>query len=568
MNGGTQADTYARRRAVAAVVLVAVLALVVGLVLGATHQDAGVTVAKRYTTAWEHGDLATMYALTDQKAKGASLQSFVKAYRDAASLATVSTLRFGTVGKPKRGVLDVPAVATTRIFGTVRTVLRLPVSGTGGSAKVAWGPQLVFPGLRSGEALARTTRLAPRAAILARDKTVLAQGPDRSSPNPGIAGSIAGRMGDAPADRRAELMAAGVPDDAPVGLTGLERAFDDRLRGTHGGTLLAGSRTLATSEPRPGRDVRSTISPAVQSAAITAVGARLGAAVALRIGGPHSGEILAAAGIPFSGLQPPGSTMKIVTLSGALQAGITSPSKAYPVQTQALLEGVPLRNANGEYCGGTLAASFAKSCNSVFGPLGARLGAKRLVAEAEAFGFNQDPGIAGAATPTIPSADTIGDDLAVGSSAIGQGKVQATALTMAVVAATIGLEGRRPRPTLTYGATPSSTSALPARTARTVRRLMEGVVTGGTGVSAAIPGVVVAGKTGTAELEDTKLGPDGKPLPADPDNTDAWFTEFAPAGGSTPRVAVCVLLVRAGAGGATAAPAARGVMEAALRAMA
>jgi peptidoglycan glycosyltransferase len=86
--------------------------------------------------------------------------------------------------------------------------------------------------------------------------------------------------------------------------------------------------------------------------------------------------------------------------------------------------------------------------------------------------------------------------------------------------------------------------------------MMLGVVRGGTGTAAAIPGVQVAGKTGTAELRPTAGGP------ADPRNTDAWFVAFAPAG--KPRVAVAVMLVGAGAGGKAAAPIARRVLQAAL----
>jgi cell division protein FtsI/penicillin-binding protein 2 len=349
----------------------------------------------------------------------------------------------------------------------------------------------------------------------------------------------------------------------------LEREFDDRLRGTPGGILLAGSRVLASAPPRRGSAVRTSIDPAVQRGAVEALAGRFGGIAVLR---PATGEVLALAGIAFSAPQPPGSTFKIITLAGALDAGVVKRSETFPAETAAQLEGVRLENANGEVCGGSLGASFAESCNSVFAPLGARLGAQRLVEAAERFGFNEKPSLQGAAPSTIPAPEEIGDDLAVGSTAIGQGKVLATPLAMASVAAAIAEDGQRVRPRLEPGG-PSGprVQAASARTARTLNRYMRRVVQEGTGTAADIDGVQVAGKTGTAELRDTTqrrpaTGADvvpGEEPVNDASDTDAWFTAFAPS--SKPRIAVAVLLVGQGAGGETAAPTAKEVLEVALK---
>src|SRR5436305_13677781 len=134
----------------------------------------------------------------------------------------------------------------------------------------------------------------------------------------------------------------------------------------------------------------------------------------------------------------------MVTRTTPLQRGVVRPTSVFPYATAATLSGVQLAKASGESCGGSLVQAFASSCNSVFAPLGAKLGAHRLVATAERFGFNKPPTIPYAATSQIPSADQIGDDLAVGASAIGQGRVLATTLQMATVASAIGLGGRLP----------------------------------------------------------------------------------------------------------------------------
>jgi penicillin-binding protein A len=274
---------------------------------------------------------------------------------------------------------------------------------------------------------------------------------------------------------------------------------------------------------------------------------------------PKTGQLLALAGVAFSALQPPGSTMKMITATGALEAGIVKLDTVFPIQTSATIEGFNLQSAGGEACGGTFLNAFAVSCNSVFAPLGAKLGAKRLVDIAQRFGFNQAPSIPGAPEPTIPSAAKIGDSLAVGSSAIGQGAVQANALEMTDVGATISMGGRRPIPTLQMGQPPKFVHVTSSQIAGEVQRMMIAVVQFGTGTAAAIPGVTVAGKTGTAELTNT-----ASPSASIASNTDAWFVGYAPVG--SPKIVVGALFPNQGGGGQTAAPAVRQVLVAGLAA--
>ena len=566
--GGAGRPTPLSPRARAAVLLgVALVASAAGLAAGARFQPPERVAAQRFADAWERGDLVAMYGLLTPEARTrAPVRSFLRAYRDARDVLTLVRVETGRAEPPRDGAVIVPVRLHTRVFGELSGRLSIPVGELeDGGAGVDWSRRLLFPGLLPGERLRRETSMPPRAAILARDGTPLAKGEDRLSDLGALAADVAGRLGPAPPDRAAALERRGVPPGAPVGLTGLERQFDDELAGTPGGTLFAGRRRVAVVSPRPGHDVRSSIDPDLQRSAVEALAGRFGGIAVVR---PRDGEVLALAGIAYSAPQPPGSTFKIITLAAALESGTARPASRFPVQTAAVLEGVELANANGEACGGTLMEAFAESCNSVFAPLGARVGARRLVATAERFGFNRGPGLLGAARSTLPAAGEIGDDLAVGSTAIGQGQVLATPLLMAGVAATIGERGLAAAPTLRAGAPPHRRRVVAPAVARTIRRFMRAVVTSGTGVSAAIPGVAVAGKTGTAELRDTTnddpepTDPEAPPPPPDVTDTDAWFTAFAPA--RRPRVAVAVMLVGQGAGGDTAAPAARAVLEEAL----
>jgi cell division protein FtsI/penicillin-binding protein 2 len=317
---------------------------------------------------------------------------------------------------------------------------------------------------------------------------------------------------------------------------------------------------LARVPPTPGHDVTTTIEPTLERAAIAALGGRYGGIAAMN---PRTGALLALAGVAFSALQPPGSTMKIITATGALEAGIVKLSDTFAISTSATIEGYTLHNASGEACGGTFMNAFAVSCNSVFAPLGVKLGARRLVDVAERFGFNHAPTIAGAAEPTIPSASAIGGDLSVGSSAIGQGRVQASVLEMTDVAAAIAMGGRRPLPTLQAHQPPHFVRATSHHVAELIQRMMIAVVQFGTGTAAAIPGVTVAGKTGTAELRNTATAT-GASTPNANQETDAWFVGYAPVG--APRIVAGALFPNQGAGGATAAPAVREVLIAGLQA--
>jgi len=568
-----------RRRRARPVIALATGAFVVGAVAGASHGPGEAqTVAVHFVSAWTHEDYATMYSLVDAGTQQRlSVTAFADLNRQALRTATARELT-RTAGPPGHAgdVIVVPVRVDTRVFGTLDGSLRVAIDHAAASPKVSWSPTLLFPGLRAGERLTRRTELPPRAAVLARDGTVLASGPTppgtghRSSALGRAGTAVAGSTGPPPASERDRLTLAGVPAGALVGVSGLERALDNQLRGSPGGRLLAGGRVLAATASRPGAAVRTTISPAVQRAAVSALGGQLGGVVALR---PATGEILAVAGLGIDDLQPPGSTFKIITLTAALEAGLARPGTRFPEQTAATLSGVTLANANGESCGGTLAHAFAVSCNSVFAPLGARVGAARLVATARRFGFDEPAGFAGAVQSTVPPAARIADDLAVGSTAIGQGEVQASVLQMTTVAATIADDGLRPQPSFLAArpALEGRARATSPGVAHAVRRMMIDVVRSGTGTAAAIPGVTVAGKTGTAELTSTSSSCPATPPGAaadcssaqsDPSNTDAWFACFAPA--LAPRVAVGVLLVKDGQGGQTAAPVARQVLRGAL----
>ncbi len=480
--------------------------------------------AARFAAAWQKGDRPAMWrALTPAARAKTPEAAFARSYDGVDTTAGVTSVRTGAADDERDGNISLAVAVKLRDFDDLRGTVVLAVSGRGEQAGIDWQPSMRLPGLRAGENVrVRAGRQPRRASVLAADGTRLNATP--------LGASVAGESGEKP--------------------TGLQRVYDERLAGHPSARLTFGTRVIDRTSAQRGRSLKSTLRPGLMRAAQAALGDRTGGVAVIR---PRDGAVLAVAGLAVSAPQPPGSTFKIITTAAALESGVATPSTTFAFATSATLSGVKLGNAGGENCGGTLTEAFIESCNSVFAPLGVKVGAKRLVQTARRFGFDEESKIPATKPSTIASPDELSDALAVGSAAIGQERDLATPLVMASVAATIGNGGTRVRPRIATIDKVVKRRVVSAKTARAVRSMMVGVVRSGTGRSGALPGVQVAGKTGTAEL---------RPNSDDPKDADAWFVAFAPA--RKPKVAVAVLLVGAGFGGTTAAPVAKKVLAAAL----
>ncbi|MFN8099772.1 MAG: penicillin-binding transpeptidase domain-containing protein [Dermatophilaceae bacterium] len=384
---------------------------------------------------------------------------------------------------------------------------------------------------------------------------------------------------------------------------GLEYAENDLLSGRSDKLFYRRVSDLLTGRRPAGASLELTLDPRAQEAADTALGSQRGAVVALD---PSTGAILAmvshpaydpnlltthdsqtageawtallkADGSPLTNraiagnLYPPGSTFKLITAAAALESGDYTKDSEVPGPAALELPGVtqPLANHDHQPCGPnaktTLDHALTISCNTAFASLGMTLGADKLRAQAAKFGFGQSLHIPMPATPSTIPAQLNAPQTA--QSAIGQYEVKATPLQMAMVAAAIGNGGKVMTPYLVQRVVSSDLQtiegpqqhdlgdAISPGTAEQLTQMMTDVVAEGTGTPAQIPGVQVAGKTGTAQH-----GEGAAP--------HAWFTGFAPA--SSPKVAVAVVVEDGGqagseaAGGTVAGPIAKAVMEAVL----
>lgn len=371
-------------------------------------------------------------------------------------------------------------------------------------------------------------------------------------PTATFARAVLGRV--APATAEA-LKAAGTAFQAgdDVGLSGLQAAFQQRLAGRPGGSVVIRSATgavqstLADFPAAPGQPVRTTLTRRLQTAA-EAVLAPLRTPAALVAVRPSDGAILAAANAPADsafnralvGQYPPGSTFKIVTTAALLGRGLGLEDPV-PCPSTVAVEGKSFRNFEGEAAAGAVPfrRDFAISCNTAFVGLSARLPGAALPNAARLFGIGAGwtlplPAYAGSVPPPASAVERAAD-------AIGQGKVTASPLSMALVAAAVANGTWRPPVLVTQPTAAASAAPVPIAPAPALRTLMRLVVTSGTAASAfrGYTGPPVSGKTGTAEFGTAK-----------PPATHAWFVGFQ--GGSD--LAFAVVVEGGGVGGAVAAP--------------
>ena len=377
----------------------------------------------------------------------------------------------------------------------------------------------------------------------------------RGGPTPEFAAHVLGRYGEITAERLEELGELYQAGDR-VGLSGLEARFEEQLAGTPSssvrvvdadGEVVEEVERFEGREPQP---VRTTIDPAAQLAAEGALGDTDAPTAIVVV--DSAGNVRAVASRPLGefnralgGEYPPGSTFKIVTTAALLGAGVTPDTPVDCTET-VNAGGRDFKNFERSSLGTVpFGLAFAESCNTAFISAAADLSGDDLVAAAESFGFNASYSVGlDTGTASFPAPDGATEQAAA---AIGQGRITASPLHMATVAAAVVDGTWEPPvllPDLEVDDAPAPTT-LAGGTPETLRDLMRRVVAEGSGTAAAVPGVDIAGKTGTAEYDT-----------GDPPPTHAWFV------GIRGDLSVAVLVEGGEAGGTVAAPIAGDVLAA------
>lgn len=377
------------------------------------------------------------------------------------------------------------------------------------------------------------------------------------------------------------------------GTMGIENTQNDTLTGSKDYSSWQNALNSLAGISEPGNSVQLTIDSRIQRAAEQALAGRVGAIVALD---PRSGAVLAWASAPTfdntniqaaieaanaSGgadtsmydratlaLYTPGSTFKVLTLASALENGLATLDTIYDSPGRMEIGGADVVSI-GERGHGkiSLAKAFALSSNTVFGQVADGLGAEKLVATARAFGYGQQLGLDfTTAASVMPNPEEMTEwELAWAGAGqpVGQGHTpgpQATVMQNALMAATIANNGIAMNPyVVSQILAPDGTvlkttrghslgQAVGSGTAEQVKQAMLDVVQNGTGSAAAIAGVKVAGKTGTAETNNA--------------NANSTFVGFAPY--DTPTVAIAVVIEQNAKGEESAAAVGGQVLRAAL----
>jgi len=380
------------------------------------------------------------------------------------------------------------------------------------------------------------------------------------------------------------------------GRAGLERSRNAALAGQESefGTVFS----QLQNQGREGKDLITTLDPGAQKVARQALGGRKGSVVAID---PQTGRVRVMVSVPeydpnqvpnrlaqlnrdtdaplvnraTQSRYPPGSTFKVVTTAAALDSGAYNPQSIIDGRSPRAVSGVPLANAGGENFGPiTLTDALTNSVNTVFAQVGERVGRTTLEKYMSRFGFNQDPqldypdGQMNASGVRNGKGKLLSGNAGfdVGRVAIGQGgqegAIEVTPLQMAEVAAAVGNKGKLMKPQLTERVVDKDgrvtdriqptrqSQVMSQKAAGELTQMMGRVVEEGTGTAAALSGVKVGGKTGTAEVDNATAN-------------QAWFIGFAPL--ANPRMAVAVTIERTqGQGGTDAAPVAKQVLEALL----
>jgi penicillin-binding protein A len=375
------------------------------------------------------------------------------------------------------------------------------------------------------------------------------------------------------------------------GRVGFELSHNDELVGNK--TEFLSILDELQGHAQVGDRVQSSLDPAAQRAAVDGLAGRRGSVVAMI---PSTGEVKAMVSIPeydpnvvqnanaFKRLNtedsaplfnratqagyPPGSTMKVVTATAALDSGDFTTSSVLSGRSPQVIDGVPLSNSGGEQFGDIdMTTALTNSVNTYWAQVGEKLGKQTMFKYMDRYGFDAKPrldypGFQLAASGVYSGNRLLGpsDAIDIGRVAIGQERLRVTPLQMAEVAATVANKGELMEPRLwskvidpdgrVTNLDPAHQSrVMSEETASKLNTMMQSVVQEGTGTAAAVSGIDVAGKTGTAEIS-TGIN-------------DAWFIGFAPA--NDPQIAIaCIVEHTSGFGGPTCGPIFKSVAEAIL----